>query len=57
MSFEEKRACEWDLFFLHGQLEYGYTVSVLKRAIELMKELRLDPQDYTLAHFLQQQQA
>lgn len=43
MSFEEKRECEWDLFLVHGILEFGYSASQLKEAITLMKKEGMDP--------------
>ena len=38
MSFYEKRECEWDLFLVHGILEFGYTATQLKQAIGIMKD-------------------
>ena len=43
MSFEEKRSCEWDLYLVHGILEFGYTCEQLNRAKELMQEQGLEP--------------
>ena len=43
MSFEEKRECEWDLFLVHGILEFGYSASRLKQAITHMKKQGMDP--------------
>ena len=43
MSFEEKRECEWDLFLVHGMLEFGYSATRLRQAIELMKGQGMDP--------------
>ena len=54
MSFEEKRDCEWDLFYVHGILEFGYSASELKQAISLMKKKGMDPRDYSILDEKQQ---
>ena len=43
MSFEEKRSCEWDLYLVHGILEFGYTYEQLNRAKVIMQEQGLEP--------------
>ena len=48
MSFEEKRCCEWDLWTVHGILEFGYTFSHLQQAKIIMLDQGLDPQGYQL---------
>ena len=30
MSFEDRREVEWDLWFLHGILEFGFTVESMQ---------------------------
>ena len=47
MSFDEKRQCEWDLFLVHGILEFGYSATQLRQSIALMQKHGMDPQDYS----------
>ena len=55
MSYDEKRECEWDLFLVHGMLEFGYSATQLKQAISIMKNQGIDPRDYSIIDSLLQQ--
>ena len=53
MAFDERQECYWDLFLVHGVVEFDYSVEILLKAIVTMKAQGLDPQNYDLVNTLE----
>ena len=55
MTYDERQECNWDLFIVHGVVEFGFSVEILTKAIITMQVQGLDPQSYEVVKRLEQQ--
>ena len=54
MTYDERQECNWDLFIVHGVVEFGFSVEIILKAIATMKVQGLDPQSYEVVKMLEQ---
>lgn len=55
MTYNERQECKWDLFLVHGVIEFCYSVEILLKAIAAMKAQGLDHQNYDVVKRYEQQ--